>query len=529
MLLADTRSRWEKLAGKKVFFLTGTDEHGFKIQAAAEAKNIAPERFVDLVSKNFKTLASTFNIAYNRFIRTTDLDHQRAVAHFWHLMESKALIYKGSHSGWYSVSDETFYPESQIKDIQAEDGTCKKVSIETGSEVIYQQEENYFFRLSQFQNRLIEFLEANPGFIVPPSKYQEVLHDLKNSKLENLSVSRPSSRLTWGIRVPKDKTQSIYVWFDALTNYLTAASYPKIRNPDTMWPSDTHIVGKDIMRFHCIYWPIFLMAAKIPLPKQVLVHSHWLSEGVKMSKSLGNVVDPIALSEAYGTDPTRFYLMQNASITNDCKFSETKLRELHMQLVNKWANMSSRAAGFNLESAVQNSRQSSDNSEVHKLFEESSIPAQNLIKLLDALRSSIDTLHRDMRKHMKGYNQMKAIQRWWETIELANEFFQHCEPWKVQNLAQDESASEESRAKHQQLLNYITFAFAEAGRVLSICALPFMPTLAHNFLTRWGVKPQNMNSKKCKFGADRKYGCIDKSVSGKLMNKVKMSTSTAAE
>lgn len=315
MLLCDTRNRWEKLKpNAKTFFTTGTDEHGLKIQAVAEQQRIHPKDLTDKVSQNFKKLANDLDIDYDRFIRTTDDDHIKAVQFFWNLMMEKGFLYTGSHSGWYSISDETFYPETQIEEIPG----GKWRSKETKNEVIFQEETNYFFKLSQFQDQLVEFMEANPDFIIPRSKYLTLLKELKETKLEDLSVSRPSSRLSWGIEVPNDPSQKIYVWFDALINYITSCGYPKMND---FWPA-THVVGKDIIRFHCVYWPIFLMAAGIDVPKQVVVHSHWLSDGFKMSKSLGNVVDPHSTAEYYGKDSLRFFLMEYSNIESDCNYRE---------------------------------------------------------------------------------------------------------------------------------------------------------------------------------------------------------------
>ncbi|GEQ71497.1 hypothetical protein JCM33374_g5181 [Metschnikowia sp. JCM 33374] len=531
MLLADTKVRWEQLdSTKETYFLTGTDEHGLKIQAAAEKGQVDPKLFVDRVSENFKKLASTFKVQADRFIRTTDQDHLETVQYFWKQMIAKGLIYKGSHSGWYSISDEAFYPESQITEApDRKTGTIKKISIETGNEVHYQEEENYFFRLGQFKTRLIEFLEENPTFVFPESKYRELLSSLKAETLEDLSVSRPSSRLKWGIAVPEDDSQKIYVWFDALVNYLTAAGYPTFKAQEKMtqsdssiWPPDTHIVGKDITRFHCVYWPIFLMAAGVELPKQVLVHSHWLSEGVKMSKSLGNVVDPFGLSECYGTDPTRFYLMENASIANDCKFSEREIQNSYSLLVNKWANICSRVGGekFSLCKSVldqSEGRFENINELIMGLGPQDS--SAKTIELRDKLVRSINSLYGDMNEEMKNYGQMRALQRWWETVELGNEFFQHCEPWRYQSLAKSE---EILHKEYETFANYAVYLCAEAGRVTSICVSPFMPDLASKFLGHWSIPRERRSSNYCLVGADLKYGSTDKSNgSFKVMTKLK--------
>jgi len=351
-------------------------------------------------------------------------------------------------------------------------------------------------------------------------KYRELLASLKSETLEDLSVSRPSSRLKWGIAVPGDDSQKIYVWFDALVNYLTAAGYPNLLSTGKrgIWPANTHIVGKDITRFHCVYWPIFLMAAEVELPKQVLVHSHWLSEGVKMSKSLGNVVDPLGLSAHYGTDPTRFYLMENASISNDCKFSEREIQNSHALLVNKWANICSRVGGqkFDLAQAVKVQKNGGfENIDEIIASVEPVETANKTRELRDKLVHSINTLYGNMDQDMKNYGQMRALQRWWETVELGNEFFQHCEPWRHQGLSPGEDV-------HQIFAHYAVFLCAEAGRVTSICVSPFMPELASKFLSHWAIPQHRQGQEYCSFGADLAYGEVDTSVANfKVMMKLK--------
>lgn len=524
MLLADTRIRWARLQpNAQTFLLTGTDEHGLKIQAVAEKEGMAPKALVDKVAQNFKVLAQTFNVQPDRFIRTTDDDHVRAVQFFWKLMESKNLIYKSSHSGWYSVSDEAFYPESQVKDVvDPVTGKGKKVSIETNNEVFQHEEENYFFKLSAFKNRLVDHLMSNPSFVYPPQKGAELLRALQEEPLEDLSVSRPSSRLTWGIDVPNDPSQKIYVWFDALINYLTAAGYPNLapQPQDCIWPALTHIVGKDIIRFHCIYWPAFLMAASLPLPEQVLVHSHWLSQGVKMSKSLGNVVDPMDLAAYYGTDPTRLYLMEQANIGTDCRFSEEALFQRRALLLNKWANIGSRIQGgkFLLQRAMEKKRAGLFE-DFPLLFNKHGLSANNqdVVDLVNTLLASVNSLYSDMDTEMTRFGQMYALQRWWETVELGNMLFTLSEPWKYGTLLGDESHSAENRAAYEDIMDFVVYATAEVGRTLSICVSPFMPLIADKFLNQLGVAVENRSADFCLFGLDVSYGDI---TGGKLMEKV---------
>lgn len=515
MLLADTRIRWEKLQNRQTYFLTGTDEHGLKIQAVAEKEGVEPKVLVDRVSQNFKELARKFDIDYNRFMRTTDDDHVHAVRHFWDVAKERGLLYKGTHCGWYSVSDEAFYPESQIHDVtDAKTGKTKKVSTETNSEVMYHEEENYFFRLSAFQDALVEFLRKNPQFVIPSKKYSELLAEVTLEPLEDLSVSRPSSRLKWGIEVPGDSSQKIYVWFDALINYITAAGYPTKLPQEMIWPA-THVVGKDIMRFHCIYWPIFLMACGLELPTQVVVHSHWLSEGVKMSKSLGNVVDPMELADYYDAEPLRFYLMEQSNLATDCKFSESALQNHRLMVINKWANLISRIGGekFSVASSVQDFHNG-----LFDHFSESFLSPTHT-QLRNDLVTSVSTLFRDMNSRMFEFGHMRALQRWWDTVELANVFFQDCEPWTYQK--QIESAEPEQAKQLEHERNYIIFLTAEASRIATTCLIPFMPETANAFLDRLDIPKEARNSDYTSIGAIGAYGATTNSGKPKpLMRKV---------
>lgn len=517
MLLCDTRNRWEKLnPDRKSFFLTGTDEHGLKIQAAAEKQGINPKELTDMVSTNFKNLAEKVNIEYDRFIRTTDDDHVRAVQHFWKVMVEKDLLYKGSHSGWYAISDETFYPDTQIEEIvDPKTNEKKMISKETRNEVVYQEETNYFFRLSQFQSQLISFLELNPGFIKPESKYNELLRELKETKLTDLSVSRPSSRLTWGIEVPADSSQRIYVWFDALINYITACGYPGSfstqngKAQSEMWPG-THVVGKDIIRFHCIYWPIFLMAAEIELPQQVIVHSHWLCDGFKMSKSLGNVVDPLETLDYYGEDALRFFLTEYSNIESDCNYSEQHFHLTRENLIGKYANLVTRCGGaaFDVSGSVQ-LYQNGDFDDIETLISTHALnkaDAPQILATKSELHHLVNALHATMDSSMSQFEHMKAIQKWWQPLERANQLFQLGQPWLYSKHLKSDSLAPAERQAYQTLQNYYVFMAAETCRVASILISPIIPNLAHKLLDRLGVQPQNRTSRFASIGSDLSYG-----------------------
>ncbi|KAL6451353.1 MSM1 Methionine--tRNA ligase [Candida maltosa Xu316] len=535
MLLADTKSRWEKLNPNKTsYMLTGTDEHGLKIQATAEKQGIEPKDLVDRVSQNFAQLAKSLNVDYDRFMRTTDADHIEVVRYFWDLMMSKGFIYTDTHSGWYSVSDETFYPETQIEKIE-KDGKEITISTETRNELVYQEETNYFFKLSLFQDQLIEYLQKNPDFIKPEHRYQFILKELQSTKLSDLSISRPSSRLKWSIEVPNDPDQKIYVWFDALLNYISAAGFPKtfvkesssfVTPENNIWPA-THIIGKDIIRFHCIYWPIFLMAGGIELPKQVIVHSHWLCDGVKMSKSLGNVVDPLEISEYYGVDPVRFFLTENSNIDDDCKFSEELLQRSRDGVLGKYCNLISRigSKNFDVRASVEDFK-SGGFKNVEELIKTTALnqeTADEMISSTTTLINGLDKLYEQMDDHFTKFDYIRAIQCWWSVVNQANQLFQSSEPWTYAKLIKDEATPQELKQNYKLLMNYVTFLCAETVRISSILIQPVMPELADKILTRLNVT--NRDSDYAKFGIDLDYGTGANDASHKVpLEKIKPRT-----
>jgi methionyl-tRNA synthetase len=328
MVLADVFKRWQTLMGKRALLSTGTDEHGIKVQQAAALDDKPPKEFCDQFAERFEELAQLSRIDYDRFIRTTDEDHIQAVEHFWFLLQEKGLIYETKHEGWYSVSDECFYPESQIvKSQEPFTGAVYMASAETGNKVEWVEEKNYRFRMTALKDRLLDFYEKNPGWVEPASRMNEVVNWVKNH-LDDLSISRPVQRLSWGIQVPGDASQTIYVWVDALVNYLTSAGFPTWTPGQTErggWPADIHVIGKDILRFHCVYWPALLIALDLPLPKRILTHAHWTLNRKKMSKSLGNVVNPTYAISRWGIDTVRFYLLFEGGIADDANYDNTTL------------------------------------------------------------------------------------------------------------------------------------------------------------------------------------------------------------
>ena len=340
-IIADFFARFKRIDGFDVNFLTGTDEHGLKIQRSAEKAGKEPQIFCDEISKTFRDLSDTLNLSNTDFIRTTEARHKKTVQHLWNELEKNDDIYLSNYSGWYSVSDEAFYNEDEIEEL---DG--KKIAISSKSPVEWIEEESYFFRLSKWEKPLLEYYEANPDFISPQSRKNEVISFVK-SGLKDLSVSRKS--FSWGIPVPNNEKHVIYVWLDALTNYLSSLKYPDENNElyKSFWPADLHIIGKDILRFHAIYWPAFLLAAKIEPPKRVYGHGWILSGDEKMSKSKGNILDPLEIINVYGLDPLRYYLLKEVSFGNDGNISEEKLENcINSDLANNFGNLCQRVLSF---------------------------------------------------------------------------------------------------------------------------------------------------------------------------------------
>ena len=340
-IVADFFARFKRISEHNVFFLTGTDEHGQKIQRAALESKKDPLDFCNEISSNFKDLSAILNLSNDDFIRTTEKRHKMAVENLWNILEKKNEIYLSKYSGWYSVSDEAFYSENEI-----EDKDNVKVNKLSGSKVEWVEEESFFFKLSKWEKKLLEYYDKNPEFIRPESRRNEVISFVKGG-LKDLSVSRKS--ITWGINVPSQKDHIIYVWLDALTNYLSALDYPNIDTDKykNFWPASVHIIGKDILRFHAVYWPAFLLAANLPLPKTIYGHGWILSNEEKMSKSKGNILDPLEIIDKYGLDPLRFYLLKEVSFGNDGNISKEKLENcINSDLANNYGNLCQRVISF---------------------------------------------------------------------------------------------------------------------------------------------------------------------------------------
>tara|TARA_B100001989_G_scaffold250505_1_gene227771 strand:+ start:187 stop:1725 length:1539 start_codon:yes stop_codon:yes gene_type:complete len=340
-IIADVIARFKRIEGFKVLFLTGTDEHGLKIQREAEKNKMEPKAFCDKISRTFIELTKILNLSNNDFIRTTEDRHKISVEKIWKKLETSGQIYLDKYNGWYSVSDEAYYDEDETLEIDGQ-----RVSKTSGSKVEWVEEKSYFFKLSSWEKKLLDFYKTNPNFISPHSRKNEVVNFVKKG-LKDLSISRTT--FSWGLKVPGQKDHVIYVWLDALTNYLSAVNFPNISDElyKDFWPADLHVIGKDILRFHAIYWPAFLLAADIKLPKRVFGHGWILSDEKKMSKSLGNILDPVDITEKYGSDQLRYYLMKEVSHGNDGNISLQNLENcINNDLANNFGNLCQRVFSF---------------------------------------------------------------------------------------------------------------------------------------------------------------------------------------
>ncbi|CCG82481.1 Probable methionyl-tRNA synthetase, mitochondrial [Taphrina deformans PYCC 5710] len=474
LVLTDVLKRYRIFTGCEAVMLTGTDEHGMKIQSAAHKAKLAPQQFCDEVSEVFRELPSKANVEYDRFIRTTSPEHKDAVRHFWTILMEKGLIYKASHSGWYSVSDETFFPATGISQrLNLKTNQTENFSTETGNTVTWTDEQNYHFRLSAFKDRLLAFYQNNGQFVIPRARFEDVINSV-TSELQDLSVSRPSSRLTWGVRVPNDNSQTIYVWLDALINYLTAAGYP---NTTDLWPADVQVIGKDILRFHCIYWPAFLMAADIPLPKQIVTHAHWTMDNFKMSKSRGNVADPWMAINRFGVDSVRYYLMRDGRLENDGNYSSEHLIMRHNhELVNGLGNLTSRISSkwFDLKGILTSPpRQDSFDT--------------NTRLVVEAIEDATTVYHESLSENVIH----KAVGSVMHMVSAANALMQKEEPWS-------KSCSEKTRTE-------VLYTCLEAARIAALFLQPVMPTSMHEMLDRLGVQQDRRLATHARYGADDSY------------------------
>lgn len=447
-LACDVIARFMRLSGREVFFLSGTDEHGQKVEESANKKGQEPQDFVDEVSQSFRELINLLDISNDMFIRTTDDKHKEAVQHLWKTLTDNEAIYLGAYEGWYSVRDECYYNESELVDGKAP----------TGAEVVWQEKEpSYFFKLSEFEDKLLEYYEQNPDFIAPASRKNEVVSFVKGG-LRDLSVSRTSFK--WGVSVPGDDDHVMYVWIDALANYISAVGYPDDEEKfKKFWPANLHIVGKDILRFHAVYWPAFLMAAGIPLPQRLFAHGWWTKDGQKISKSLGNVIDPLELVEKYGVDQTRFFLMAEVSFGNDGDFSHDRMiSKVNTNLANELGNLCQRTLSMvfkNCGKAVP--------------AEVGSYTAED-----EALLAKAKGLREEAGKHIANQSIQKYVESMVGMIWDTNRYIDEMAPWVLRKTDPERMAT-------------VLYVILEVLRYSAILYQPLIPNSANKILDQLTV------------------------------------------
>ena len=411
-IMADVIKRYKKLMGYQVFFLTGTDEHGQKIEQSAVSQGITPQAQADKMVEHFKTLWKTLEIDYDRFIRTTDTHHVEGVKKIFKKVLEQGDIYPGKYEGHYCVSDESFVTEMAE---DSEDGN--KICPDCGKTTVKVTEKCYFFRLSAYQDKLLKFYEENPDFVVPGTRMNEVVSFVKGG-LKDLSVTR--STVKWGIAVPGEEEQTIYVWFDALTNYITAINYNEEDETfQKYWPADLHVMAKDILKFHAVYWPAFLMAAGLPLPKKELIHGWWLKDEKKMSKSVGNVLDPHILLKFFNPDAIKYFMMREAPIGADGNFSHQGfIVRVNTDLANDWGNLISRTGGM----AQKYFNRHFDSRAIYGEKEK-------------ALKENYMELEKEVIAFFDGYHFNRGLEKIFEYIGKLNKYIVESQPWELAKSA----------------------------------------------------------------------------------------------
>ncbi len=477
-IIADIFARFKRLEGYEVMFLTGTDEHGLKIQREAAKNDKDPQKFCNELSEKFKNLTKILNLSNDDFIRTTEKRHYKSVEEIWNRLVKSGDIYLDKYSGWYSISDEAYYDEDEIQQVNG-----KKIAKTSGSTVDWVEEESYFFKLSAWSEKLLNHYKENKNFILPESRKNEVVNFVKKG-LKDLSVSRTS--FSWGIPVPKNKKHVIYVWLDALTNYISALSFPNTNSEKykKFWPADVHIIGKDILRFHAIYWPAFLLAAKLPLPKRVFGHGWILSDDKKMSKSIGNILDPIEIIKSYGTDQLRYYLVKEVSLGNDGSISMKNLKNcINNDLANNYGNLCQRVFSFlkkNCSNKIPKPNQLTDSD----------------LRLLNQLKNNTSNLI----TLMNSQNLNEFIKMVVSYSFEANKYFNDSEPWSVKKT-------------DPQRMKDILFTTCEQIKNISILLNSIIPVATGKVLKTMNLKSEDIsihqiNNLKC-FDHDKELEELD--------------------
>ncbi|EFD92442.1 MAG: methionyl-tRNA synthetase [Candidatus Parvarchaeum acidophilus ARMAN-5] len=444
--VADVFARWYRLNGENVFFLTGTDEHGGKIEKSALEKGKTPKELVDENSDKYRQVWEKLNISYNRFIRTTDYSHEKAVKLFLQKVWDNGDIYKGEYTGFYCLPDERYITESELLD-----GKCPTC----GREVQKISEEAYFFRLSKYKDKIVDAITN--GFIIPEKNANEILSRL-NGELKDLDITRKN--VSWGIKFPFDESHSVYVWFDALINYLSGLDWPDGENVKTFWPADIHLVGKEIVWFHSVIWPAMLFSAGIPVPKRIVAHAWWTVDGKKMSKSIGNVVNPIDMVEKYGADAFRYFLIREKPVWDDGDFSESALKNrINGELMSDLSNLVARV----LTLAEKFKGKITGNPDLEGFIDE------------EKVRAAFD-----------NYDPYSAINLIFEGIRKVNKYFNDKKPWTLEG----------------EDLSNVLYNAIEAIRIISIFLSPFMPETSEKIERMLSVDTQTLKDAHFKTNVD---------------------------
>jgi methionyl-tRNA synthetase len=457
-LACDVLARFMRLDGRKVKFLTGTDEHGQKIEKSARAAGMEPQEFTDKVSQNFRDLAKAMDFSNDDFIRTTEERHVRSCQALWRRLKENHQIYLGGYTGWYAVADEAFYDEGELTP-----GPGGKKIAPSGAECEWVEEPSYFFKLSEWQDRLLAYYDRTPSPVAPETRRNEVVSFVR-SGLKDLSISRTTFK--WGIPVPDDPAHVMYVWLDALTNYITAAGYPDIDSADyrTFWPASLHMVGKDILRFHTVYWPAFLMAAGLEPPQRVFAHGWWTIEGQKMSKRLGNVIDPHELVAKYGLDQVRYFLLREVPFGNDGDFSHRAIvNRINGDLANGFGNLAQRVLKM-INSSCDG-----------KVPQPGPLTPEDET-LLTVARGLLDPLRKDMEQ--QSFH--KALDTLWQAIGAADRYVNDQTPWSLKK-------TDPAR------MNTVLYVLAEVVRHLAVLAQPFVPAASARLLDFLAVPGDHRN------------------------------------
>jgi methionyl-tRNA synthetase len=451
-VVADAIRRYKKMHGIDAYLVTGTDEHGQKIDRSAKAQGTSPKQLADRVAGQYKQLWQQMGIEYDAFIRTTDAHHVPAVHDMYLRAKAAGYIEKGKYSGWYCVSDEAYAPESDPE---------KPVNCpDCGRPTEWFSEESYFFKLSAFQDRLLEYYEKNPGFIRPETRRNEIVSFVKGG-LKDLSISRAT--LKWGIPLPDDPKHVFYVWFDALTGYLSAINFKTDDEKfGRYWPAGVHLVGKEIIRFHTVYWPAFLMAAGLPVPECVFGHGFWLAAGEKMSKSRGNVIDPFVLNDVFGPELIRYYLLREMVFGQDCNFSyDAIVQRWNSDLANDLGNLLSRTSAMIVK------------------YRAGKVPSPGAAKGDDGVRETAGRVIRDFRSNFEDYSFSRAIENVWELIARVNKYIVENEPWALAEKPAESAA-----------LDSVLFHSAESLRIVSVLVAPVLPATAQAIWSQLGLDGQ---------------------------------------